>query len=366
MKRRQIPCYNPRWTTSGGGLILSPDGTLNVLVAWWLEEKYRQQIASVDPRIRVLYGAAQIAAETRTPQRPFDTTVERAEPVTPVDLDSLLRETEVIYGLRFPKDLTERAPRLKWVQTSSAGIDTILGSSLWRSHVTITNASGIHVVPMREHVLGIMLLFARRFRLALAQQQQRYWKRYVPEELCGKTLGVVGLGRIGESVACLARAFGMSVVAVRRSATGRETSPVADKLYPPTGLLEMLGECDFVLVSVALTDETRKLIGERELKAMKPTAYIMNIARGQVIDEAALIEALKENWIAGAGLDVFDNEPLPPESELWTLPNVIITPHEAGVMPEYNTRALEVFLENLRRYLAGQPLINVVDRARGY
>ncbi len=128
----------------------------------------------------------------------------------------------------------------------------------------------------------------------------------------------------------------------------------------------MLGESDFVVVAVALTDETRRLIGERELRAMKPTAYIINIARGSVIDEAALTRALTEKWIAGAGLDVFEKEPLPQSSELWTLPNVIMTPHVAGITPDYNARAIEVFCENLRRYLAEQPLMNVIDRTRGY
>jgi len=158
----------------------------------------------------------------------------------------------------------------------------------------------------------------------------------------------------------------MRVVAVRRSATGREIPPAVDALYPADRLAEMLGESDFLVVAVALTPETQKLIGERELRAMKPNAYIINIARGSVIDEAALTRALKEGWIAGAGLDVFEKEPLPPESELWTLPNVILTPHVAGVMPDYNARAAEVFCKNLRRYLAGQPLINVIDRTRGY
>jgi phosphoglycerate dehydrogenase-like enzyme len=148
--------------------------------------------------------------------------------------------------------------------------------------------------------------------------------------------------------------------------TERETSPVADALYPSDKLLDMLGESDFVVVTVALTEKTRKLIGEREFRAMKPTAYIINIARGSVIEEAALTRALKEKWIAGAGLDVFEKEPLPQGSELWSLPNVIITPHVAGVTPDYNARAMEVFCENLRRYLAGQPLMNVIDRTRGY
>jgi len=332
-------------------------------VARWLEEGYRSQIAAVDPRIRVFYAAEQIAAETKRPRGPIDQAPDEG---ADVELDSLLREAEVIYGLRFPQNILERAPRLKWVQTSSAGVDTLVGTELWQSDVILTTTSGIHVIPMREHVLGMMLMFVRHAPIYFVNKQRKVWKQDLPDQLCGKTLGVVGLGKVGEGIARAAKAFDMRVVATRRHVTEQETSAAVDTLYPADKLLEMLGESDFVVVTVALTKETQKLIGERELRAMKPTAYIINIARGSVIDEAALTKALKEKWIAGAGLDVFEKEPLPQNSELWTLPNVIITPHVAGLMPDYNARAMEVFCENLRRYLAGQPLLNVIDRTRGY
>jgi phosphoglycerate dehydrogenase-like enzyme len=255
---------------------------------------------------------------------------------------------------------------LKWVQTSSAGVDTLVGTKLWKSDVILTTTSGIHAIPMREHVLGMMLMFARHAPVYFLNKQKKVWRQDLPDQLCGKTLGVVGLGKVGEGIARAAKAFDMRVVATRRHVTEQEISEVADILYPSHKLSEMLGQSDFVVVTVALTEETQKLIGERELRAMKPTAYIINIARGSVIDETALTKALKEKWIAGAGLDVFETEPLPQDSELWTFPNVIITPHVAGIMPDYNARAMDVFCENLRRYLAGQPLINVIDRTRGY
>ena len=283
-----------------------------------------------------------------------------------VALDSLLREAEVIYGLRLPQNILERAPRLKWVQTSSAGVDTLVGTKLWQSDVILTTTSGIHIIPMREHVLGMMLMFVRHAPIYFVNKQRKVWKQDLPDQLCGKTLGVVGLGKVGEGIARAAKAFDMRVVATRRHAAKHGTSSAVDTFYPTDKLLEMLGESDFVVVTVALTKETQKLIDERELRAMKPTAYIINIARGSVIDEGALTKALKEKWIAGAGLDVFEKEPLPKDSELWTLPNVIITPHVAGIMPDYNARAMEVFCENLKRYLAGQPLINVIDRTKGY
>jgi len=339
------------------------DGKLNVLIARWLEEGYRSQIAVVDPRIRVFYAAEQVAAETKRPRGPIDQAPDEG---ADVELDSLLREAEVIYGLRFPENILERAPRLKWVQTSSAGVDTLVGTKLWQSDIILTNTSGIHVIPMREHVLGMMLMFVKHAQGYFANKQDRVWEQHIPDQLCGKTLGVVGLGRIGEGIARTAKAFDMRVVAIRRHVTEQETPAAVDTLYPADKLPEMLGESDFVVVTVALTEETRKLIGEKELRAMKPTAYIINIARGSVIDETALTKALKEKWIAGAGLDVFEKEPLSQDSELWTLPNVIITPHVAGIMRDYNARAMEVFCENLRRYLAGESLINVIDRTRGY
>lgn len=347
----------------GGGNISISDGSVNVLIAARLGEEYRRQIAAMDPRIRVYYVAEQMAAELKILLRPWDRLEEKGQDG---GLDSWLKEAEVMYALRLPRDILRRAPHLKWVQTSSAGVDTLRDTDLWESGVILTNASGIHAIPMREHVLAVMLMFAKNAPRYFADKEKKVWKRYLPAELCGRTLGVVGLGRIGEEVARLAKAFGMRIIATRRSATGQETDPVVDLFYPPQKLLEMLGESDFVLLAVPLTKETTKLIGEKELYAMKPSAYIINIARGSVIDEPVLIRALKEGWIAGAGLDVFEHEPLPPHSELWELPNVIFTPHVAGVAAVYDARASSVFCENLRRYLAGQPLTNVIDRARGY
>jgi len=166
------------------------EGKVNVLVARWLEEGYRRQIAAVDPRVRVFYAAEQVAAETKRPRSPIDLAPDEG---AHVELDSLLREAEVIYGLRFPENILERAPHLKWVQTSSAGVDTLVGTKLWQSDVILTTTSGIHVVPMREHVLGMMLMFVRHAHVYFGNKQDRVWKQQIPDLLCGKTLGVVGL-----------------------------------------------------------------------------------------------------------------------------------------------------------------------------
>jgi len=231
----------------------------------------------------------------------------------------------------------------------------------------ITSASGIHATPIAEYVLGAMLMLARKALLSLENQRHRHWKLFAPSELREKTLGVVGLGNIGREVARLAKAFRMRVVATRRSIINQESNVMGvDKVYPPSDIIDLLNECDFVVRSPPLTRESAKMIGEKELRAMKPTAYLINIARGGVIDQSTLVTALKENWIAGAALDVFENEPLPQENELWQLPNVIVTPHIAGLSEMYWSRLTDLFCQNLKRYLDGESLINIVDKEKGY
>jgi phosphoglycerate dehydrogenase-like enzyme len=260
---------------------------------------------------------------------------------------------------------------LKWLQLTSAGVDRLLDAPVVRSRVVVTTASGIHAVPISEYVIGAMLAFAKGFPRAMRAQGERTWRPYWPEELERKTVGVLGMGAIGARVTQLCRALGMRVLAMRRSAEGRvkgEGSGVedVDEMLGPGELPYLLAESDYVVVAVPLTAETRGMIGEAQLRAMKPGAVVINIARGAIIDEQALVTALRERWIAGAALDVFQSEPLPAESELWGLENVLITPHISGGTPRYMERAVELFCDNLRRYLAGEPLRNVVDPARGY
>ena len=281
-------------------------------------------------------------------------------------LDAMLAEAEVIYGLILPQNLLARAPRLKWVQTMSAGVDRFARMDIWQSPVIITGVSGIHATPIGEFVMEFMLMFAKGAPLCFQMKQTRKWKRFMPSVLCGKTVGIVGLGNIGREVARLSKAFGMRVIANRRSVTKLKRARYVDKLLPAEQLNQLLSESDYVVVATPLTPETRGLIGEKELRAMKPSAYIINIARGGMIDEEALIRALEEKRIAGAGLDVVATEPLSPESRLWDFDNVILSPHVAGGMEDYMERATEVFCENLKRYLNGKKLLNVVDRKRGY
>jgi phosphoglycerate dehydrogenase-like enzyme len=250
------------------------------------------------------------------------------------------------------------------------------------SEVTITTVSGIHATPIAEYVFASLL--AHRWRVALWTHCQREgkwpsgrWQLFARPELRDSTLGIVGYGSIGREVGRLGQAFGMRVLALRRTDeraksgyaeqdTGDPTGNIPARFYPPGALHQMLSECDYVVIAVPLTAETTHLIGEAELQAMKPTAYLVNIARGAIVDEAALVQALREGWIAGAGLDVFEQEPLPADSPLWDLENVLISPHVAGFTPHYDQRAAALFADNLGHYLSGKPLLNRVNKAQGY
>jgi phosphoglycerate dehydrogenase-like enzyme len=319
-----------------------------------LDDECLRQIALVSPRINVKGTSYLMPAERR------------GDLASKEKLDALLAEAEVIFGLRFPQNLIARAPKLKWVQTMSAGIDRFKNTDIWESPVILTNVSGIHATPIGEFVLELMLMFVKGAPLCFRLKQKHEWKRYTPTVLRSKTVGIVGLGSIGREVARLSKAFGMRVIATRRSAKQVTRARYVDMLLPADQLRQLLSESDFVVLSVPFTSETSGLIGEEELHAMKPTAYLINIARGGVADEEALIRALDGNWIAGAGLDVFATEPLPPDSRLWDFDNVIFSPHLAGGMEDYSLRATELFCENLRRYLNGKKLLNVVDKKKEY
>ena len=273
--------------------------------------------------------------------------------------------TEVVFG-RLPFARIRELPRLRWVQQDFAGSDWLQNfPDLIERDFILTNASGVHAIPIAEHILALMLALARDFPHSFRKQGQHQWSRRGRViELDGATMGVIGLGKIGEKTAEKAKGLNMRVLAIRRNP--ERSSPHVDIMYGPKGLPDLLSQSDWVAIAAPMTPETRGMIGERELKSMKKSAHIINIARGSIIQEGMLIKALQEGWIAGAGLDVFEKEPLPPDSPLWDMENVIVTGHYAGSTPFYFQRVLEIFLENLRRYRSGEPLINVVDKRRGY
>ncbi len=276
-------------------------------------------------------------------------------------------EAEVIQAGRWSEELWKSAPRLRWVQSGGAGVEQFMTPDFIASPVVLTNAAGVYAVPIADHVMAFVLHFSRRFNDLVRKQIGREWADWGEvrmEELKGKTLGIVGLGGIGTELAKRARGFDMRIIATRRRPGVQ--SEYVDEVRGTDELPWLLGESDFVALCAALTAETRHLIGREELGAMRPTAYLMNIGRGGLIDEAALVKALKDRRIAGAGLDVFEEEPLPSDSPLWDMPNVIITPHNAGDSPRSHERLMDLFCENLRRYVAGEALLNVVDKKAGY
>lgn len=272
---------------------------------------------------------------------------------------------DVFFGLR-PAAWFSQMPNLVWAQQVGAGANWLMESPEFRnSDVILTNASGVHAVPIAEHVLALMFALARGIHRNVRNQLARAWdRRGRILEIEGATLGVVGVGSIGEKLAEKAKSLNMNVVGLRRNPD--RPSPHVDKMVGPDELAELLGVSDWVALTLAMTPETRGLIGEDELRAMKDSAFLINIARGSVVQEASLIKALSEGWIAGAGLDVFEEEPLPESSPLWGMNHVIITPHWAGATPHYIDRLIEIFVENLRRFQAGEPLVNVVDKQLGY
>ncbi len=274
-------------------------------------------------------------------------------------------DTEIFFGTDI-KEWIKSLPELKWVQVAIAGVDWILADpDIADSDVAITNASGVHSIPVSEHVLAIMLSFCRNMNVHFKDQMNRKW-RHLPEyrELSGSTMGVIGFGKIGEKIAETAKALGIKVLGLRRNPD--RSSSFVDRMFGPDQLQEMLPACDWVVISAAATKETDGMIGATELNAMKKSAHIINIARGALIKEGELIKTLREGRIAGAGLDVFEKEPLEESSPLWELPNVIITPHIAAGTPYYVDRLVDIFCDNIRRYYSGKPLINLVDRKLGY
>ena len=336
--------------------------TLNVLVVTpsfdkgmpHAEEELLRRISAVSPKIRVNDGSTLVFAELRGDDSKKE------------ELDALLKETDVIFGFVPPKNVMARAPRLKWMQATSAGVDRHRDTEIWKSNVVLTGVSGIHATPISEFVLGLMLMFAKNTPHSFRMKQTREWQRYMVHTLRDKTVGIIGLGHIGMEVARLAKAFGMKVIATRRSTKQAGKARNVDLVLPTSRMKELLAASDYVVLTLPLTPETRHIIGEAEFKAMKPTSYIINIGRGSLIDQEALIRALEAKQIAGAGLDVVTPEPLPKENRLWDFDNVILSPHVSGGMEDYMIHATTLFCENLQRYLDGKKLINVIDKKKGY
>ena len=282
-------------------------------------------------------------------------------------MDEILSDADIIFGLTLPSDVVTRAPRLKWFQAYSTGIDTILSDeSLKNSSVVITNMTGFHDIAIAEYVIMTMLMFVKDSTRCFHEKLEQRWEWFPIETLDSKTVGIIGYGRIGRAVCRLCKALAMKVVAVDRFDYLNDPQHCVDTPLASSRLNDLLSISDFVVICLPLTRETRGLIGEKELKAMKPNARLIAVSRGNIVDEQALIHALNEKWIAGAALDVFAKEPLHMKSPLWNLENVIFSPHNSGDIKDYDAKATDLFCQNLKRYLNGQPLLNIVDKELGF
>jgi phosphoglycerate dehydrogenase-like enzyme len=254
---------------------------------------------------------------------------------------------------------------VRWVHSRSAGLDSTLFPELVASPVPLTNGSGVFSQSLGEFALAAILYFAKDFRRMLRNQIAGLWEQFDVEEIDGQTVGIVGYGDIGRAVAKRVRPMGMKVLATKRHPP-QAADPLIDQFYKPEALLEMLAACDYVVVCLPLTTETHHMISDAQFAAMKPTAVIINVGRGPVIDQAAMVRALTAKRIKGAGLDVFEHEPLPAGDAMYRLENVLLSPHCADHTAEWLNQAMRFFLEQYRRFANGEPLENVVDKNLGY
>jgi phosphoglycerate dehydrogenase-like enzyme len=287
---------------------------------------------------------------------------------TEIELRKALPSADVLfawkYGNPIYRSLWSTAARLRWVHVAGIGVDSLLVPEFVESDVVLTNCRGAYDRTMSEYAIALMLYFAKDFAGTIANQRVRTWKPRLTESLYKKRVLIVGVGTIGRAIAFQARSLGMAVSAVGR--TRRKGDSLLDEVLVARELPDRIVEADFVVVCAPLTRETEGLLNRGVLEKIKPTAFLINLGRGATIDEEALVELLTSRRIAGAALDVFRNEPLPPDSPLWGLDNVFISPHMSGDTSEYKTWFVESFLENLRRWQAGIPLMNIVDKRLGF
>ncbi len=297
---------------------------------------------------------------TQSPGDPFDEPPSWAKGVAQERL-RVLEQAEVLIALHAPRDLMRLAPGLRWIQGIGAGVEQFVGAGVSRDRVVVTNASGLSSGSMAEFVIGRLLQIWKHFRAMDQHQRDHAYIRSYGRTFAGSTIGIVGMGSIGSAVAVRARALGLEVLGMKRSHQPGETSDVADELFGPTQLHAMLARCDAVVVAAPATPETEHLIDAAACAAMRSGAVLVNVARGSLVDESALAASLRSGHLGAAALDVFEEEPLPADSELWDLPTAYISAHSSVSTDRYIDDVFDLFEENLARYIAGESLRNVVD-----
>jgi glyoxylate/hydroxypyruvate reductase len=337
-----------------------PDVT--IVIASYLEPEHVRRIEAVAPGVRVLVDPALIAPPRFGADHTGDPGFRRT-PEGEARFRAFLAEADVLYDFdrRLAPELPVLAPKLRWIQATSSGIGPFVkGAGLDATDIVITNAAGIHAVPLAEHTLLSLLYFVKDVPARLRDQRAHVWERYCGRELRGMTVGVVGLGAVGREIARTLRAVGLRVIGVRRTPVDDPAALDVDEATTPDRLHELLPRCDALVLIAPHTPATEGMIGARELALLPAGAILVNIGRGALVDEPALIAALRAGHLGGAALDVAAVEPLPAASPLWDLPNVLITAHSASTVERENERLTDLFCENLRRFLAGEPLVNVL------
>jgi phosphoglycerate dehydrogenase-like enzyme len=342
----------------------------HVLIASYLEPEHVERIRQVDTRLHVIYEPDLL----RPPRYSAD---HKGQPIErTAEQESRWRrhlETADIlfdFDVTHHEDLPSLAPNLQWVQATSSGIGQFVkncGYDKSLPKTLFTTARGVHAQPLAEFCLLSMLMWSKKLLHVQNEQKLKHWERFALTDLAGRTLGVVGVGAVGREVARAARAMRMHVIGVDQQVEGVEpTSLHVDELHPPAGLHQVLKRLEFLVLVTPHTPETEKMIGKKELALLPKGAVLINIGRGAVVDQKALIEALTSGHLGGAFLDVFEEEPLPPTSPLWEMPNVLVSPHSASTSDRENGRITDLFCENLRRFLAGEELLNRLDTEKLY
>ncbi|MCJ7732482.1 D-2-hydroxyacid dehydrogenase, partial [Candidatus Bathyarchaeota archaeon] len=334
---------------------------VKTLITFHIAQELLEKIKGL-PDIEVMYDPSLLGKPRYQNDQhgaPINRTQEQKKKLT-----DMMKETEVLFGYvpsEYQRDIKLHFPRLRWMQSASAGIGWRAKSLGWtETDIDFTSSSGIHSTPLAEFCLMTMLMKVKDYNHIAEEKQRKHWQRTCTTELKGKTLAIIGLGRVGGEIARLSRSFGVQVLATKRHIEGIDPASVnVDNLYPHSELKQMLGIADFVALIVPETQETRGLLGKEEIAMMKKGAYLINISRGSAVDEPALIEALQSGHLSGAALDVFWEEPLPEDSPFWDIPNVIVSPHSASTADTENTKLTEIFIDNYHRYIEAKPLRNL-------
>ena len=341
-----------------------------IVIASWLEEEHVQRIREAAPWAEVVHEPS-LLPPPRYAADHSGHAIERG-PADEARWRGLLARATILYDFdkTHREDLPELAPNVRWIQATSAGIGRFVSRMAYADRMpqtTFTTASGVHARPLAEFALMCMLGHVRGMLHTMNVQRARHWERFAGSDLEGKTVLVVGYGSVGREVGRMARAFGLRVLGVVRSPEGVQPSEVhADEVHGPSALPELLPRAHFLVLAAPDTGETENMIGEDELAALPAGAAVVNIGRGSLVDEPALIAQLESGHIGGAYLDVFAQEPLPEDSPLWSMPNVLVSPHSGSTSDRENSRITDIFCDNLARYRAGEPLRNVLDPERLY